>query len=195
MRSIFIAMAFMANLIFFLLKKKVVAFRIGRMDKKDLSLISFRPIADTDEDLEFLYKMYASTRAEEMAMTTWSEQQKEEFLRMQFNLQHRQYMQNYKNATFEIILYNNKPAGRLYVDRRKDEIRIIDIALLPEYRRQGIGSKIMKDLIAEADKKSLPLSLHMEHNNAAMGLYERLGFKIKGDTGVYFFMERPPSPP
>jgi len=176
------------------LKNKIVPFKIRQMDKIVFSLISFRPIADTDEDLEFLYKLYASTRAEEMAITGWNEEQKEEFLRMQFNLQHKQYMQSYKNATFEIILYNKAPAGRLYVDRRKDEMRIIDIALLPEFRRQGIGSKIMKDLIADADKKNLPLSLHMEHNNPAVSLYQRLGFEIKGDTGVYFFMERPPSP-
>jgi ribosomal protein S18 acetylase RimI-like enzyme len=160
--------------------------------KANLELIDFRAI--TDNDLEFLYQVYADTRAEEMAMTGWDEQQKEEFLRMQFNLQHKQYMDNYKGAQFDIILFNKVPAGRLYVHRKADDIRIIDIALLHQFRRQGIGSKIMLDLIAEADEKKLPLSLHVEHNNPAMGLYERLGFE-KGDmiNGIYYFMKRLPS--
>ena len=164
------------------------------MDKKKLASesITFRPIKENKEDLEFLYKVYASTRAEELTMTGWDEQQIEEFLRMQFDLQHKQYMQNYKNAAFDIILYHKMPVGRLYVDRRKDDIRIVDIALLTEYRRQKIGSKIMKELMAEADKKNVRLSLHVEHNNPAMGLYEGLGFVKKDLVGIYYFMERSP---
>lgn len=166
------------------------------MDKKKLAsaAITFRPLEETKEDLEFLYKVYASTRSEEMAMTDWNEQQIEEFLRMQFNLQHKQYMQNYQNASFDIILYHKRPVGRLYVDRRPDDIRIVDIALLTEFRRQKIGSKIMEALTTEADEKNATLSLHVEHNNPVLGLYQRLGFEKKGDTGVYFFMERSPIP-
>lgn len=162
-------------------------------NKKNVDSIGFRRIRETAEDLEFLFRVYASSREEEMALTGWTDQQKEEFLRMQFDLQHKQYMQNYKNASFEIILYCGVPAGRLYVDRRKDDIRIVDIALLTEFRRRGIGSEIMSGLAAEADRKKLSLSLHVEHNNPALGLYERMGFKKEGDTGVYFFMERPPA--
>jgi ribosomal protein S18 acetylase RimI-like enzyme len=159
-------------------------------DCNNINLISFRPIADND--LEFLYKVYASTRKEEMALTGWSEQQKDDFLRMQFHLQHTQYLQNYQNATFDIILYNNEPSGRLYLDRRESEIRIIDIALLHKFRRKGIGSKILKDLIAEAEEKKIVLNLHVEYNNPAMSLYEQLDFEKKEDRGVYFFMEWSP---
>ena len=165
------------------------------MDKKKLAAeaITFRTVKETKKDLEFLYNIYADTRVQEMAMTGWDEQQKEEFLRMQFDLQHKQYRQNYKNAAFDIILYHDKPVGRLYVDRRKDDIRIIDIALLTKFRRQKIGSKIMKQLMAEADEKNVTLSLHVEHNNPAMGLYDRLGFVKKELVGIYYFMERPPA--
>ena len=164
------------------------------MDKEKLALeaITFRPI--TGKDLEFLFKVYASTRAEEMAMSGWNAQEIENFLRMQFNLQHTQYMSNYKKADFDIILFHEVPAGRLYVKRYNDDVRIIDIALLMEFRRQKIGSKIMQDLIDEADQKSVTLSLHVEQNNPAMGLYERLGFKKIEEVGAYFFMERSPEP-
>jgi ribosomal protein S18 acetylase RimI-like enzyme len=161
------------------------------MNKKNLSLIDFLPI--TDEDTEFLYNVYASTREEEMARTGWDDEQVEAFLRMQFDLQHTQYLQNYKNASFEIILLDKVPIGRLYVDRRTDEIRVIDLSLLTEFRSQGIGSKIMKDLVAEADKKNLPLNLHVIQNNPAIRLYERLGFKKVGEAGFHFFIEKPPS--
>ncbi|MCP5052926.1 MAG: GNAT family N-acetyltransferase [bacterium] len=163
-------------------------------DKKaNLKLVDSRP--ETEQDQEFLYRLYASTRAGEMALTGWNDQQKEDFLRMQFGLQHKQYLENYKKASFDIILFNKAPAGRLYVDRRKKEIRIIDIALLPEFQRQGIGSMLMNRLIDEADKKEHPLSLHVEQDNPAMGLYEHLGFEKGKLVGVYYFMERKPRKP
>ncbi|MCP4153689.1 MAG: GNAT family N-acetyltransferase [bacterium] len=162
------------------------------MNKEKLAseAITFRPI--TDKDLEFLLKVYASTRAEEMAMSGWNVQEIDNFLRMQFNLQHTQYMDNYKKAAFDIILFHEVPAGRLYVKRYKNDIRIIDIALLTQFRRQKIGSKIMQTLIDESHRKNMTLSLHVEQNNPAMGLYEQLGFEKKELKGIYYFMERPP---
>ena len=188
-------MKFSTNSVDFGLAYKVEFLYNAAMDKKKLAsaAITFRPITESKEDLEFLYKVYASSRAEEMTMTGWNEQQIEEFLRMQFDFQHKQYMQNYQNASFDIILYHQQPVGRLYLDRRQDDIRIVDIALLTEFRRQKIGSKIMEALMAEADEKNVTLSLHVEHNNPALGLYHQLGFEKKDDTGVYFFMERPPA--
>lgn len=155
--------------------------------------LSFRPI--TDQDVEFLYKVYTGMREEEMEMTGWEEQQKENFLRMQFDLQHTQYLQNYREAAFEIIFFNKSPAGRLYVDRREREIRLIELALLPEFRRLGIGTTILKDLIAEANEKKLPLNCHVERLNPARRLYERMGFKLKEDKGMHFFMEKEPASP
>jgi ribosomal protein S18 acetylase RimI-like enzyme len=159
-------------------------------EKANLELIEFRPIKDKDR--EFLYLLYASTRMGELGPTGWSQEEKDKFLRQQFEFQHIEYMKNYKEARFDIIVYDGEPAGRLYVDRREDDIRIIDIALFPHFRRKGIGSKIMNDLVAEADEKQVSLSLHVEMNNLAMGLYERLGFERGELNGIYYFMSRPP---
>ena len=89
---------------------------------------------------------------------------------------------------------DDAPIGRLYLDRRKDEIWVVDIALLPEHRGRGIGDALMRQVIAEADEKALPVRIHVEHVNPAQRWYERLGFRRTGDTGVYYLMERSPDP-
>ena len=111
-------------------------------DKTLESGIALRPI--TKEDRDFLFQVYASTRAEELALVDWDDSQKDAFLLMQFDAQDKYYQEQFSKATFQIILVNKKPVGRLYLDRRADEIRIIDIALLPEHRNQGVGSRNLK---------------------------------------------------
>ena len=82
--------------------------------------------------------------------------------------------------------------GELALDRRPDEFRIIDIALLAEARRQGIGSHLLREILAEAGRAGLPVRIHVEQNNPALGLYHRLGFRQIGDEGVYYLMEWSP---
>lgn len=152
--------------------------------------LGFRPI--TDDDLPFLFEVYSSARADEMSLTGWHPEQVQEFLKLQFKAQHQYYRTNFKSATFDIILLDGRPVGRLYVDRRLDEIRIIDIALLPQRRRQGIGSLILKSLLSEAQKEARPVTLHVEYFNPALNLYQRLGFKKIEDRGIHSFMEWSP---
>ncbi len=153
--------------------------------------ITYRPIRD-DADKEFLYLLYASTRAHEMAVVPWSDEEKEQFLRQQFHAQTEFYNEHYReNAEFDLILIDGEPKGRLYLSRREKEFRIIDIALLPALRNKGIGGKIMSDIIGEADGAGKPVTIHVEQNNPAMHLYERLGFVKIEDQGVYWLMERP----
>ena len=102
-------------------------------------MLGFRPIRTEDQD--FLRRLYASTRQEELAAVPWSEEEKAAFLQMQFRAQHTYYKQQFPEAQFDIILQDHHPIGRLYVDRRPEEIRLIDIAFLPEYRGQGIGGR------------------------------------------------------
>jgi len=146
----------------------------------------------TDDDLEFLFRVYASTRAEEKELVGWNDEQWEQFIRLQFHLQHTQYMRNYENPSFDIILENGVPAGRLYVNRGPDEYRIIDIALLPEFRRRGICGNLMMSLLREAGERGLPVSLHVEKNNPILDYYRRLGFRVEADRDVYYFMVRTP---
>ena len=152
--------------------------------------VRLRPIGPDDE--AFLYDVYAGTRAEEMARLDWHGAQKESFLRMQFEAQHKDYTARYQDARFDIVEFDRAPVGRLYVDRRKREIRVIDIALLPAYRRRGIGGALMQELLDEAAAAGKKVSIHVEQYNPAMRLYERLGFTPIADVGVYTLMEWSP---
>ena len=150
-----------------------------------VTLRAFEP-----SDLEFLYRVYASSRAGEMAMVTdWSEEQKETFLRFQFNAQHTHYQQHYPQASYDIISMGSERIGRFYVERMPKEIRVMDIALLPEYRNQGIGRELMQAVLNEAGRISPKLvSLHVEPENPAKRLYERLGFTVAGEVSFYQLM-------
>ena len=150
--------------------------------------IAFRPIRDGDE--EFLYGVYASTRQEELAQTGWSEAQKTTFLRQQFDAQSSYYREHYRETSFDVILADGRPIGRLYVARWPEQIRIVDIALLPEYRGAGVGTALLRDLISESEASTKPLSIHVERFNPALRLYERLGFREVEDKGVYLLMQR-----
>lgn len=154
--------------------------------------ITLRPA--TDADMETLYTIYASTREWEMSLTDWSDEQKEAFLRMQFNAQHIHYVENYPTAAFQMILADAQPAGRLYLDEWPGEIRIVDITLLPNYRNGGIGTTILREILRRGAAAGKPVRIHVEQFNPAMSLYERLGFAKVGEFGAYNLMERPPDP-
>jgi len=145
--------------------------------------------AATPEDEQFLRAVYAGTRAEELARVPWSDEQKRAFTEMQFAAQDAHYRRHYPGAQYSIIEVQGIPAGRLYVDRWKKEIRIIDIALLPEHRRAGIGTKLLRELQDEARMAGKALTIHVEKFNPALSLYQRLGFRQIEDKGVYLFLE------
>ena len=153
--------------------------------------LSLRPISPADD--AFLARVYASSRAQELALTDWSEQTKADFCRSQFDAQRAYYGENYPKASFQIIEREGWPVGRLYVDRWENEIRIVDITLLPEFRGSGIGTKLLQELKDEARRAGKALTIHVERFNRALALYQRLGFRQIEDKGVYLLMEWRPS--
>ena len=149
--------------------------------------VGLRRVEAGDDD--FLYRVYASTRMDEMALVNWTAEQKEDFLRMQFNAQTQHYRIHYPKAEYQIIQRENSaPIGRLIVNRSDDFVLLIDIALLPEFRNAGIGTTLTQALMAEAATANLPVKLHVETFNPALKLYERLGFVKSGEQGIYHEM-------
>jgi ribosomal protein S18 acetylase RimI-like enzyme len=149
--------------------------------------VRLRPVAASDR--EFLAAIYASTRMEELAATDWTDAQKADFCEMQFTAQDAHYRQHYPTADFQVIEIDGTPAGRLYVDRWDKEIRIMDIAFLPAHRGRGIGTRLLLELQQQAAGCGRILSIHVERFNPALRLYERLGFRMAEDKGVYLLLE------
>jgi len=145
--------------------------------------------AQTIQDKEFLFALYASTRAAEMEHLQWSPQQKNDFLAMQFRAQSIHYDEYYPDALLGIIECGGEAIGRLYVDRREREIEIIDIALVPSMRGRGIGKRLLVELLDEGRATARRVRIYVEHFNPARGLYDRLGFRQVGTNGVYHEME------
>ena len=153
--------------------------------------LTLRPVAPGDGEL--LYRIYASTREEELAAVPWDGRQREAFLRAQFAAQSQWYEQHYVGASRSIVLLDDEPCGRLYVLHGGSEIRIMDIALLPEYRGRGVGGSLLRDVLDEGERAGKLVTIHVERFNPALRLYERLGFTVVEDKGVYLLLERPPA--
>ena len=150
-------------------------------------IISFRP--ETEGDVEFLYRLYASTREMELSVVPWDDAQKEAFLQQQFEAQRKHYFHHYDRAEYSIILENGNPIGRLYVNRLADDVRIIDIALIPESRGRGIGRMLLQEILEAALAEGKTVSIHVEAFNPALHLYERLGFRQIDTYGPYLLLE------
>jgi ribosomal protein S18 acetylase RimI-like enzyme len=153
--------------------------------------VALRPVLLGDE--QFLYEVYASTRADELSQVPWSEAQLKTFLKMQLNARDQSYRMHYEGIDDRIILFQNQPVGRLIVVREDEEIRLADIALLPEHRSGGAGTSLIKDLMHEANETKRPIRLQVEKPNVqAKRLYDRLGFTTIGETITHFQMEYHP---
>jgi len=150
--------------------------------------VALRP--EADDDMPFLRALYVSVRWDELAVTGWPDEAKQAFLASQFQLQTRQYAANYPGLDRWVIERDGGLIGRLYVLRTGSEFRVVDISLLPEWRGRGIGGALLRDLGDQADRQELPLRLHVEANNPALRLYQRLGFEPLDTAGVYWLMER-----
>ena len=148
--------------------------------------VELRPA--TSADREFIFRVYAATREEELAPVPWPPEAKEAFLRQQFDAQDSWWRTHYPGATFEVIVVDGRDAGRLYLWEGPSEIRIVDVALLAEARRGGAGTRLIRDLQRRAAATGKSVSIHVERMNPALRLYERLGFRLVEDKGVYLFL-------
>jgi GNAT superfamily N-acetyltransferase len=147
-----------------------------------------------DDETELVFAIYASTREEELAQVPWERTEKEAFLRMQFAAQDRYYRGTFPHASYDLIVAGSDVLGRLYVDRESEAVLVLDLALLPSHRGQGIGTMLLQRVLAEAGAAGKPVRIHVERFNPARRLYERLGFRVLADQGVYLLMECVPYP-
>lgn len=156
-----------------------------------LTPVTLRPVHPDDE--AFLFEVYVGTRRDEVATWGWDAAQQEAFLRMQYIAQQRSYQMQCAEAEHCIILQGECPVGRLIVVRTDAEVRLANIALLPEYRNLGLGTTLIAGLQAEAARTGRAVRLQVLRHNRAQRLYERLGFVRVGEDALHFSMEHRPT--
>ena len=150
--------------------------------------------ASLEADKDFLHAVYASTRTAEFVGAGWAAAEIDTLLAGQFAMQDAYYRRHYRHGRFDVVLCGTMPVGRLYHDWSGSEARVIDIALLPEHRGAGIGTRLMHALVAEAARRAMPMCLYVEFDNPVRSLYRRLGFEPAGENGVYEQMRRAAEP-
>lgn len=156
-------------------------------EPQSTSTTAVRPVQP--DDAPFLLQLYASTRAEELALVPWSAEQRQAFVSMQFAAQQDHYRKQYPRAIHEIVLVNERPIGQLYVARLEHEMRIIDFTIMPEQRNAGVGSFLLRRLLDEAALAGKVVRIYVEDFNPSLRLFERIGFKPIAKEGMHLLME------
>ncbi len=152
--------------------------------------LSLRP--ETDDDLPFLMQLFASTRADELALVPWSEEQKRAFLIQQFSAQRMHYRSFLADTRYDVLERDGVPVGRLYLNERHTRVHIVDIALIPGSRDDGIGTAIITALQDYARARGKGVDIFVERTNPARSLYDRLGFKVIREEEIYLEMDWAP---
>jgi ribosomal protein S18 acetylase RimI-like enzyme len=153
-------------------------------------MIELRP--EEKKDDVFIEALYRSTREAELNFTDWTEEQKKTFVMMQSMAQLAEYKIKYPGAAFRVIIYKKKDVGRFYTWENENEVRLIDITLVPQFRGKGIGSFLLHELIKKSAKDQKKITLHVDPVNPALQLYLRSGFVHIKNNGRYYYMERYP---
>jgi GNAT superfamily N-acetyltransferase len=157
-------------------------------DLPDGGKLTLRPV--TKDDDQFLFTLYGSTRDAELSQVQWAEGQRDTFVRWQFDMQRREYEARFPDGRYQLILIDGEPAGRIWTGEDKEQIRLLDIALLPQFQKRGAGTLLLEELKKEAERAGKFLR-HMVFvlNDNAHRFYERLGFVVIEDLGAYKHME------
>jgi ribosomal protein S18 acetylase RimI-like enzyme len=149
--------------------------------------VTLRPVQDSDDN--FLLKVYGSTREQEMAQVPWTSEQKQQFVRMQWEAQKSHYAAQHPQACHEIICLEGDVAGRLYLDRSGGKFHILDITLLQEHRNRGAGSFLLYQIMAEAKEAGKPVTIYVETFNPSLRLFQRLGFTPIQQEGFHLLLQ------
>ena len=154
--------------------------------------MSPRLIPVSPSDYPLLFEIYVSSRAEEMKLAPWTDEQKHAFLESQFEAQDNHYHSIYPNGSYDLIKLEDQTAGRLYQAELDDEIRILDITVLPQFRNRGIGTFLLSEILETGKNKQKPVRIYLETYNPSQTLFTRLGFTAIADDGVYCLWEKMP---
>lgn len=149
--------------------------------------LTLRPVRESDD--AFLLELYGSTRQQELAQVPWTAEQKQQFVRMQWEAQKKHYAAEHPNASHTVICVDGRALGRVYLDRTTEQFHILDISVMPENRNQGTGSLLLGQIMAEAKQAGKPVTVFVETFNPSLRLFQRLGFTTTRQEGFHLLMQ------
>jgi GNAT superfamily N-acetyltransferase len=139
-------------------------------------------------DEPFLRELYASTRPE---VADWPDEPREAFLAHQFEAQRTGWSEMFPGSVHDVIELDGRSVGRVWVYLTEAECLVVDLALLPEHRRRGIGTQVVEAILADADRAGVPTRAHVERMNmASLAFWTRLGFRVTGGDALFYEIER-----
>ena len=146
-----------------------------------MTSIALRPA--TEDDLAPMFAVHESAMRDYVERTwgSWDHAWQWNYFREHFVL-----------SRCQIVLVDSQPAGYFQVAREADHFFIEFIILAPAYHRRAVGTTLIQDLLAEANRAKLPVGLQVLRISPARRLYERLGFVTFGETETHFLMEATP---
>lgn len=143
-----------------------------------------------ESDRAFLFQLYAAVREPELALTPWTQEQRQAFVEMQFNAQTVGYRDAYPQAAHEIICAAGRDVGRIYWSNQADCLHILDITIAPSSRNSGFGSYVLREILDIADRELRPVTIYVESYNPSLRLFERLGFRAVTQDSFQLLLER-----
>lgn len=150
--------------------------------------LTLRP--ERQDDQAFRYRLFCRSRPPEWDIVQLDPQVREQLMQHQFDAQTKGYLAQFPKARFDIIELDGEPIGRIVVDRPDDMMHIVDQAIVPHLRSNGIGTAIMRTLMDEALNRAIPVRLMVgSSNDPSLRLYLRLGFVPIATTPMYIELE------
>jgi GNAT superfamily N-acetyltransferase len=149
---------------------------------------------ETDADGWLLEALFADLRAVELSLLP-DEPMRHAFIRQQVDARERGWRDAWPDADRLVIVVADEPVGRLLVDVAVDGMHVVDVALLPGRRGQGIGTAVLDAVLSQADARGAPCELSVDRGSPAKRLYERLGFVEVSCDELRHRMRRTPSSP
>ncbi len=151
--------------------------------------ISIRPATDRDEP--FLKQVHEAARLWEfeVLLQTGQEELYHKVVAQQYRSQLQSYEADFPQAHYAVIQWTDRPIGRLYLNYREDEVRVLDIGILPEYRGHGIGEIVLKGICIEAGLRRVPVRLHVHYLSRARAFYQSVGFRQTAEVLPHIAME------
>ncbi len=152
--------------------------------------VGLRPAAGGPAEEAFLYLLFASSRAAEMALMPLAPHHKEFLLQVQFRSMNETYRRNFPSARYRIVELDRWAVGRLVSEIQKDCVHFVDFALLPQVQGLDLGTTLLAAALDEPRRLGLPARLRsFSHNWAAQRLYQKLGFVVVAEEPPQLVLE------